>query len=78
MTHQPKDLLSQRDGTRPVTPVIAGPWPNYSNCKHLPERERWEIYGLAKAGRAALEDRGIVMDEKYDDFVRRVTRELDL
>ncbi|MBJ2263705.1 hypothetical protein [Pseudomonas sp. MF6787] len=58
--------------------VIAGPWPNYSNCRHLPERERWEIYGLAKAGREALEEKGIVMDESYDEFVRRVTRELNI
>ncbi|UNM18063.1 hypothetical protein K0P33_21225 [Pseudomonas sp. ArH3a] len=58
--------------------VIAGPWPCYSGCRHLPERERWEVYGLAKAGRAALEDRGIVMDEAYDDFITRVTRELGL
>ncbi|NIL20065.1 hypothetical protein [Pseudomonas sp. AN3A02] len=58
--------------------VIAGPWPCYSGCRHLPERERWEVYGLAKAGRAALEDRGIVMDESYDDFITRVTRELNV
>ncbi|EKN6183561.1 hypothetical protein DVQ53_21980 [Yersinia enterocolitica] len=58
--------------------VVAGPWPNYSNCRHLPERDRWEVYGLAKAGRAALEDRGIVMDEPYDQFIARVTRELGL
>lgn len=58
--------------------VVAGPWPNYSNCRHLPERDRWEIYGLAKAGRLALQDRGIAMTELYEDFVRRVTGELDL
>ncbi|SFW77472.1 hypothetical protein [Pseudomonas sp. NFACC04-2] len=58
--------------------VIAGPWPSYSNCRHLPERDRWEIYSMAKASRAALEDRGVAMAEAYDDFVRRVTRELDI
>jgi len=58
--------------------VVAGPWPNYSNCRHLPERERWEIYGLAKAGRGVLEDRGVVMNESYDAFIARITRELDL
>lgn len=58
--------------------VVAGPWPSYINCRHLPERDRWEVYGLAKAGRMALEDRGVVMTESYDDFIRRVTRELDL
>jgi hypothetical protein len=70
--------LNNAAGLRPSTPVVAGPWPNYTNCRHLPERERWEIYGLAKAGRLALEDRGMVMDESYDDFVRRVTKELDI
>lgn len=61
-----------------TAPVIAGPWPSYANCRHLPERDRWEIYGLAKAGRLALQDRGIIMDESYDDFIRRVTRELNV
>ncbi|VVO22955.1 hypothetical protein [Pseudomonas fluorescens] len=61
-----------------TAPVIAGPWPSYTNCRHLPKRDRWEIYALAKAGRLALQDRGIVMDELYDDFVRRVTGELDI
>ena len=58
--------------------VVAGPWPNYSNCRHLPERDRWEVYAMAKASRGALEDRGVVMSEAYDDFVRRVTRELNV
>lgn len=58
--------------------VVAGPWPNYSNCRHLPERDRWEVYGLAKAGRLALEDRGVVINEPYDQFIARVTRELDI
>ncbi|MBJ2204595.1 MULTISPECIES: hypothetical protein [Pseudomonas] len=64
--------------TATTAEVVAGPWPNYSNCRHLPERDRWEVYGLAKAGRAALEDRGIVIDEPYDQFIARVTRELGL
>ena len=59
-------------------PVIAGPWPSYTNCRHLSEGERWTIYEVAKAGRLALQDRGIIMDEAYEDFVRRVCRELDL
>ncbi|WP_434701521.1 hypothetical protein [Pseudomonas sp. D1-36] len=66
-------------GSLPATAeVVAGPWPNYSNCRHLSERDRWEVYGMAKAARGALEDRGVVMAEAYDDFVRRVTRELDI
>lgn len=70
--------LNNAAGMRPSGNVVAGPWPNYTNCRHLPERERWEIYGLAKAGRMALEDRGIVMDESYDQFIKRVCRELNI
>jgi len=61
-----------------TAPVIAGPWPNYSNCRHLPERDRWEVYGMAKAARGALEDRGVVMTESYDEFIRRVCAELEI
>ncbi|AZE96658.1 Phage protein [Pseudomonas orientalis] len=58
--------------------VVAGPWPNYSNCRGLPVRDRWEVYAMAKASRGALEDRGVVMTETYDAFIARVTRELGL
>lgn len=78
MTITPKTTTQDLGSLPESAEVVAGPWPNYSNCRHLPERERWEIYGLAKAGRSALEDRGVVMAEAYDDFVRRVTRELNV
>ena len=58
--------------------VIAGPWPSYSQFKGLPERDRWILYGSAKAYREALENQGLVMAETYDAFIRRVTGELDL
>ncbi|MBP5966787.1 hypothetical protein [Pseudomonas iridis] len=58
--------------------VIAGPWPSYSRFKGLPERDRWVLYGSAKAYRQALEDQGLVMAEGYDAFIRRVTGELEL
>ncbi|PWK31782.1 hypothetical protein [Pseudomonas sp. OV226] len=58
--------------------VIAGPWPCYGHYKGLPERDRRVLYGSARAYREALENEGLVMDEGYDDFVRRVSRELDL
>ena len=61
-----------------TAPVIVGPWPSYDHFKDLPERERWVLYGSAKAYREALETQGFVMAEAYDDFVRRVTRELGL
>ncbi|MGC3102269.1 hypothetical protein ACPTKS_23165 [Pseudomonas aeruginosa] len=59
-------------------PVIAGPWPSYRQFRDLPERERWVLYGHAKACRGALEDQGFLMAEGYDDFVKRVTEELDI
>ena len=52
--------------------------PSYSRFREFPERERWALYELAKAGRQYLEDKGFVMDEPYDAFVRRVCAELDL
>ena len=64
--------------TPAITKVVAGPWPSYSNCRHLPERDRWEVYAMAKASRVALEDRGVVMTETYDAFIARITRELNL
>ncbi|HIE5247956.1 TPA: hypothetical protein ACXOGI_003693 [Pseudomonas aeruginosa] len=59
-------------------PVIAGPWPSYHQFRGLPERERWVLYGHAKACRGALEAQGFLMAEGYDDFVKRVTEELDI
>ncbi len=61
-----------------TAPIIVGPWPTYGHFKDLPERERWALYGSAKAYREALEAQGFVMSESYHDFVRRVTRELDI
>ncbi|WP_225933857.1 hypothetical protein [Pseudomonas azerbaijanoccidentalis] len=71
--------------TLPVTPQqtssackIAGPWPSYASFRKLPERERWVLYGSAKAYRQALEDQGFVMAESYDAFIKRVTDEMEL
>lgn len=75
--------------TRPSTPphadqqragamIITGPWPSYAAFRGFPEPERWALYELAKAGRRAMEDSGFEMAESYDDFVRRVTAELDI
>ncbi|NMZ09066.1 hypothetical protein HBO37_27345 [Pseudomonas proteolytica] len=61
-----------------TAPIIAGPWPTYDHFKDLPERERWVLYGSAKAYREALEAQGFVMSEAYYEFVRRVTRELNV
>ena len=75
----PIESTTQTMGSSPTTAeVVAGPWPCYSNCRHLPDRDRWEVYGMAKAARGALEDRGVVMTETYDAFIARVTRELDI
>lgn len=74
MTLSPAQELLRRAGAT----IINGPWPTYTQFKGLPERERWTIYELAKAGRRAMEDNGFEMAESYDDFVRRVTEELEL
>lgn len=70
-------LQTQTAEKGPVS-VIAGPWPSYASFRSLPERERWVLYGSAKAYREALEDQGLIMAEGYDDFVRRVIGELEL
>ncbi|MGE1530851.1 hypothetical protein [Pseudomonas putida] len=74
-----------RPSTTPQAPqqrsgasIITGPWPTYSQFKGFPERERWTLYELAKAGRQAMEDKGFTMSETYDAFVRRLTEELEL
>lgn len=74
MITQPQTTTAEKG---PVS-VIAGPWPTYSQFKGLPERDRWLLYGSAKAYRQALGDQGLVMAEGYDAFIRRVTGELDL
>lgn len=67
-------VLPQRAGAS----IITGPWPSYAAFRDLPERERWVLYGSAKAYREALELQGFQMAESYDQFVRRVCTELDL
>ena len=74
MNTLPKTLSAEKG---PAS-VIAGPWPSYASFSTLPERERWVLYGSAKAYREALENQGLIMAEGYDDFVRRVTGELEL
>lgn len=61
-----------------TAPVIVGPWPSYASFADLPERERWVMYSGAKAHREMLEKAGFVMSESYDEFIARVTRELEL
>lgn len=61
-----------------TAPVIVGPWPSYASFADLPERERWLMYSSAKAHRETLKQAGFVMSESYGDFVRRVTRELNV
>jgi hypothetical protein len=70
--------LNQPSGQRPSAPAIAGPWPSYAQFKDLPERQRWVLYGSAKAYRDALETQGLAMAESYDAFIKRVCAELDI
>ncbi|EIM16149.1 helix-turn-helix domain-containing protein [Pseudomonas chlororaphis] len=58
--------------------IVTGPWPSYAQFKDLPERERWVLYGSAKAYRESLETQRFAMAESYDDFISRVCRELEL
>lgn len=74
MSPSAPQALPQRTGAT----IINGPWPTYAQFRSLPERERWTIYELAKAGRQTMEDKGFEMAETYDAFVRRVTEELEL
>lgn len=73
-----KTNLNDPAGQRPPATAIAGPWPCYTAFKHLPERERWVLYGSAKAYRQALEAQGLAMAESYDAFIKRVCTELDI
>lgn len=73
-TPNPNQVPTQRAGAT----IINGPWPSYSAFRGLPDRERWVLYGSAKAYRAALEDQGLVMSESYDEFIKRVTAELEI
>lgn len=70
--------LAQAPQQRAGATIISGPWPSYAAFRELPERERWVLYGSAKAYREALELQGLAMAENYDAFVRRITEELDL
>ncbi|WP_313327331.1 hypothetical protein [Pseudomonas qingdaonensis] len=70
----PPKALQQNAGTS----IIAGPWPSYSAFRGLPERERWVLYGSAKDYRASLEAQGLAMGESYDEFIKRVTAELEI
>lgn len=54
------------------------PLASYVAFRGLPERERWVLYRSAKAYREALELQGFQMAESYDQFVRRVTAELEI
>nr|WP_040264455.1 hypothetical protein [Pseudomonas massiliensis] len=63
---------------QPLIQPVAGPWPTYSQCRHLPEQDRWQIYESAKAYRRMLEDTGFLMAETYDQFIKRVTDELEI
>ncbi|MDT8894212.1 hypothetical protein RSO41_06050 [Halomonas sp. I1] len=52
--------------------------PSYRSFRHLPEPVRWQWYEHAKQIRQGQEAAGYVMTETYDQFIARVTRELEL
>lgn len=57
---------------------LSGDEPSYRSFRHLPERERWQWYANAKRIRHGQEAAGVRMTETYDQFIARVTRELEL
>lgn len=65
-------------GPRFESTVVAGPWPSYSVYRHLPERDRWVMYAHAKRVRDDLQATGFQFAETYDQFVKRVTDELEI
>ena len=77
-TISPPSIPNDADSMHSTACKIAGPWPTYASFRNLPERERWVLYGSAKAYRQALEDQGFVMAESYDAFIKRVTDEMEL
>ncbi|MCE8034590.1 hypothetical protein EKK97_13895 [Billgrantia tianxiuensis] len=58
--------------------AIADSEPSYRSFRHLPEQQRWQWYENAKRIRQGREAAGIVMTETYDQFIARLTRELEL
>ena len=57
---------------------LAGSEPSYRSFRHLPEPVRWQWYENAKRIRRGREAAGVEMTETYDEFIARVTRELEL
>lgn len=52
--------------------------PDFKPWRRLPERDRWQVYAEAKRWREKREMVGEVFAEQYDDFIRRLTRELEI
>lgn len=46
--------------------------------RQLPERDRWAMYDFAKQQREDMQAAGFQLTETYDQFVRRVTAELEI
>lgn len=73
-----RDHQAQHQGPHFESTVVAGPWPSYSQYRHIPERDRWVMYAFAKRQRDAMQDAGFQFAESYDQFIARVTRELEI
>ncbi|RYY87750.1 MAG: hypothetical protein EOO15_10925 [Chitinophagaceae bacterium] len=70
----PPQALQNRTGAT----IIPVDWPTYRAMQGQPESTRWQFYEFAKRLRAELEGHGCLFTEGYDQFVRRITQELDL
>lgn len=76
MTRTPNhaQALPQRAGAL----IMPSGWPCCDLFKLFPEEARWQFYEWVKQQRAFLEKHGWIFEEAYDQYVRRVTEELDL
>lgn len=63
---------------RPGALIVPTGWPTCDLSKLFPEAARWQSYEWAKQQRAFLEQHGWSFEEPYDEFVRRITWELNL
>jgi len=57
---------------------VSGGEPSYRSFRRLPLEQRWQWYENAKRIRRGREAAGVKMTESYDQFIARVTRELEI
>lgn len=58
--------------------VVPFGWPCCDLFRPFSEAERWKAYEWAKQQRSLLEQQGWTHQEPYDQFVQRITAELEI